>query len=257
MRRKSKFASIGGVILTAICVVPFVYLLIKSLRAPSGGVTGTYYYQVFLGQSQFHLRFWKSLGLSACIATGQMVVSTLAGYSFAKHRYRGQNVVFFLLMSMMILPVQVTLVPNYTMLDALGLLDTYYALALPMIFVPLGTFIMTQSFRAVPNEIIEAARLDGCGVLGIIWRIAIPMSKAGLVCTMLLSFLDGWNMVEQPVAFLREAGRYPFAVALASTPPADPGVQLVCCIFAALPPVLLFAFFSQELVEGIAAGGGK
>lgn len=151
--------------------------------------------------------------------------------------------------------LQVTLVPNYIMLDKLGLLDTYYALVLPMIFVPLGTFIMTQSFQAVPNEIIEAARLDGCGTLKLICRIAVPMNRAGLICTLLLSFLDGWNMVEQPMVYLEDFGRYPISVALASVPPENPTVQLVCCILVALPPLFLFAYFNRELVEGIALGG--
>ena len=178
-------------------------------------------------------------------------------YGFAKCRFPGKNVLFFLLMVLMIMPLQVTLVPNYIMLDKLGLLDTYYALVLPMIFVPLGTFIMTQSFQAVPNEIIEAARLDGCGTLKLICRIAVPMNRAGLICTLLLSFLDGWNMVEQPMVYLEDFGRYPISVALASVPPENPTVQLVCCILVALPPLFLFAYFNRELVEGIALGGEK
>ena len=143
------------------------------------------------------------------------------------------------------------------MLEKMELLDTYYALALPAIFVPLGTFIMTQSFKSVSNDVIEAARLDGCGTLEVIYRIATPMNKSGLVCTMLLSFLDGWNMVEQPIVYLKDFVKYPISVGLASVPPDDPSFQLVCCILVALPPLFLFAYYNQELVEGIAIGGEK
>lgn len=257
MDKRRPFSSTAAVILTVLSVVPFAYVFAKSLISNQGGFTLAYYYQVFLAQEQYLLRFWKSLGLCLCITAGQVVVSTLAGYGFAKCRFPGKNVLFFLLMVLMIMPLQVTLVPNYIMLDRLGLLDTYYALVLPMIFVPLGTFIMTQSFQAVPNEIIEAARLDGCGTLKLICRIAVPMNKAGLICTLLLSFLDGWNMVEQPMVYLEDFGRYPISVALASVPPEDPTVQLVCCILTVLPPLFLFTYFNRELVEGIALGGEK
>ena len=245
-KRPAYFSSFAAVLLTALSVIPFLYVFAKSLLSAQNGFTLSYYYQVFLAQEQYLLRFWKSLGLCLCITAGQVVVSTLAGYGFAKCRFPGKNVLFFLLM-----------VPNYIMLDKLGLLDTYYALVLPMIFVPLGTFIMTQSFQAVPNEIIEAARLDGCGTLKLICRIAVPMNRAGLICTLLLSFLDGWNMVEQPMVYLEDFGRYPISVALASVPPENPTVQLVCCILVALPPLFLFAYFNRELVEGIALGGEK
>ena len=256
-KRPAYFSSFAAVLLTALSVIPFLYVFAKSLLSAQDGFTLSYYYQVFLAQEQYLLRFWKSLWLCLCITAGQVVVSTLAGYGFAKCRFPGKNVLFFLLMVLMIMPLQVTLVPNYIMLDRLGLLDTYYALVLPMIFVPLGTFIMTQSFQAVPNEIIEAARLDGCGTLKLICRIAVPMNRAGLICTLLLSFLDGWNMVEQPMVYLEDFGRYPISVALASVPPENPTVQLVCCILVALPPLFLFAYFNRELVEGIALGGEK
>ncbi len=257
MTKSGKIAQLIAVILVLICVSPFVYVFAKSFIGSDGSYTLTYYYKTFLGTSQYLVRFWKSLSLCICIAAGQVIASTLAGFGFAKFRFPGKNVVFFLLMILMIMPLQVTLVPNYIILDEMGLMNTYYALALPAIFVPLGTFIMTQSFKAVPNEVIEAAKLDGCGTLGILTRIAIPMNKSGLVCTMLLSFLDGWNMVEQPIVYIEEFIDLPLAVALASVPPEDPTVQLVCCILVILPPLFLFSYFNRELVEGIVIGKEK
>lgn len=256
MKKSNRAAGTLSIILTALCVAPFLYIFFKSFRSGEG-VTLQYYYQVFLGESQYLLRFWRSLGLSLVIAAGQVVVSLLAGYGFAKCRFPGRNILFFLLMVLMIMPLQVTLVPNYIMLEEMGLLDTYYALALPAIFVPLGTFIMANSFKSVSNDIIEAARLDGCGTFGIILRIAAPMNKSALVCTLLLSFLDGWNMVEQPMVYLKDFADFPIAVGLASVPPEDPTVQLVCCILVMLPPLFLFSYYNRELVEGIAIGGEK
>lgn len=240
-----------ALVLTVICVVPFVYIFSRSLYSAAA------YYQVFLAQSQFLTRFWRSLLLSLCIAAGQLMVSVLAGFGFAKCRFPGKNVIFFLMMLLMVMPLQVVLVPNYQLLDQLGLLDTYAALALPMIFVPLGTFIMTQCFRSVPNSLLEAARLDGCSTVAVICRIAVPMSKGGLVCTGLLSFLDGWNMVEQPLTYLKDFSDYPLSVGLSAALPDAPAVGLVGCLLAALPPVMLFAIFQRRLSEGIVAGGEK
>ena len=257
MKRRNFWSAVVAFFLCALCIVPFVYVLISSFRSVQGSLTLRYYYEVFIGQSQYLFRFWKSIGLSACIAAGQLVISALAGYGFAKYRFPGKNTLFFLLMILMILPLQVTLMPNYIVLEEAKLLDTYYALALPAIILPLGTFIMTQSFRAVPNSVIEAARLDGCTLPRVLTRVVLPMNRNALICTFLLSFLDAWNMVEQPITYLKEFSNYPIAVALASVPPGDPTVLLTCCVLVTLPPLFLFAFFNRELAEGIALGGEK
>lgn len=256
MRKHHGGAAVVGILLGAFCVLPFLYVLVRSLWTAKG-FTLIYFYQVLLHQSQYLLRFWKSLGLSLAIALGQTLLAILAGYGFAKCRFPGRNQIFFLLIVWMVIPIQVTLVPNYFIFDKLRLLGTYYSLALPGIFLPLGTFIMTQSFRAVPNDILEAAQLDGARTPTVIARVLTPMSKSGLICTLLLSFLDGWNMVEQPIAFLQEVTQYPLSVALASVPPGDPNVQLVCCALTALPPLVLFALFHREMAEGIELGGNK
>ena len=257
MKKRTLRSTVFSCFLCALCIVPFVYVLISSFQNAQGKLTLQYYYAVFIGQSQYLFRFWKSVGLSVCIALGQLAVSALAGYGFAKYRFPGKNILFFILMILMILPLQVTLMPNYIVLEKGNLLNTYWALALPAIILPLGTFIMTQSFRSVPGRVIEAARLDGCSLLTMLFRVVFPMNQNALICTFLLSFLDAWNMVEQPITYLKDFSNYPIAVALASVPPGDPTVLLTCCVLVTLPPLFLFAFFNRELAEGIALGGEK
>ena len=216
--KKRVWLRLGGLcalILSVLCLAPFLYVLANSFRSEDG-VTLTHYYTVFLSSPKYLLRFWLSLGLACCIAGGQVIVSALSGYGFAKCRFKGRNALFFALTVLMILPLQVTLVPTYLVLDGLALLDTSWALILPAVFLPLGTFLMAQGFRAIPDEILDAARLDGCGTLAILVQVAVPMNKSGLVCTLLLSFLDGWNMVEQPIAYLKDFERWPLSVSLAS-----------------------------------------
>ena len=158
MKQRSLSVSCLALVLTLACVAPYGYVLFQSFFR-DGGLTLWGYFQVFLNETQYLARFWTSLGLTSLIALAQLLVSLLAGFGFAKCNFPGKKAIFFVLMILMILPLQVTLVPNYLMLDQLGLLDTYYALVLPAIFVPLGTFIMTRSFQSVPKEVVEAARL--------------------------------------------------------------------------------------------------
>ena len=242
--------SVFAALLSVAFLAPFCYVLLSSFWTENG-VNFMHYYDVFWAQSQYMLRFWRSLGVCLCVGLGQLFVSVLAGFGFAKCRFPGRNAIFFGLMILMVLPVQVTLVPNYIMMGQLGLLDSYLALILPLIFAPLGAFILRQSFASIPDSIIDAAMLDGCGILTIIMQIAMPMNISGLVCAFLLSFLDAWNMVEQPIAYLRDFNNYPLSVALAYVPPTNIAIHLVCCILVVLPCFLLFAFFNQELVEGI------
>lgn len=255
-KRRNILAVFVSLLLCAVCVVPFFYVLVTAALR-DGQLSLQAYYEVFLGKTEFLLRFWKSLFLSLCIAAVQVVISTLAGYGFAKFRFPGKNGLFFILMCIMILPLQVTLMPNYLILEGMGLMGTYLSLALPAIFVPLGTFIMTQSFKAVPDSVVEAARLDGCGTLGMIPRILLPVNSSGFLCVALLSFVDAWNMVEQPLSYLEEFSQYPISVALAAVSPAEPTVLLACCVLVTLPALCFFLVFNRELSEGISVGGDK
>ena len=174
--KSSVLASVLAWLAAFLSIAPFVYVLALSFLPASGGVTFHYYYQVFLGTSQYLTRFWKSLLICLCVVAGQLVVSILAGYGFAKCQFKGKNALLFLLMILMVLPLQVTLAPNYIMLDSLGLLDTYAALILPSIFAPLGTFILTQSFKSVSEDIVDAAKLDGCGLFRLLVKVVLPMN---------------------------------------------------------------------------------
>ncbi len=242
------------VLLTALLSVlflsPFALIFLRSLDAQA-------VYQVYLAEPAYLLRFWRSLALTLVIALGQTAISILAGYSFAKYNFPGKRALGFALLLMMVLPIQVTLVPGYITLKRLNLLNTYYALALPMVFAPLGTFLLSRSFRAVPDELTGAARLDGCGTLGAIFRIAVPAARSGVISVFILSFLDAWNMVEQPIAYVDNTAMYPLSVYLALSPAAVTTVRFVCVVLASLPPVLLFLSFSQEMNESIGVGGTK
>ena len=245
-------SSVLTVLLLAVILAPFFQVLQGALFPQAGGFSLLPVYKVFFATPEYLLVFWRTLALCAGIVAGQVLLSVLAGLGFAKYSFPGKGLWFFLLLVVMVLPLQVTLVPNFRMLEALNLLDTQWALVLPALFAPLGTFLMTQSFRAVPDEILEAARLDGASTWTALWKVLVPCGKNGLSCVVVLTFLSAWNMVEQPMAYLKDAAQHPLSVALAVTGARDQGVQLACCLLALLPPLLLFVGLHKELVQGIA-----
>ncbi len=245
------FSGVATALLLMAILGPFFQVLQGALSQGTGFSLEALY-KVFLATPEYLLVFWRTLGLCAVIVAGQVVLSVLAGMGFAKYDFPGKNLWFFLLLVVMVLPLQVTLVPNFRILGAFHLLDTQWALVLPALFAPLGAFLRTQSFRAVPDEIVEAAQLDGASTLTILWRILMPCGKNGLACVIVLTFLEAWNMVEQPMAYLKDTAQYPLSVSLATTGARDPAVQLACCLLALLPPLLLFLGLHKELVQGIA-----
>ena len=159
-RRRSRLGQVlsagAAVLLLVILLGPFFQVVYGALFPQAAGFSLEPVYQVFLATPEYLLVFWRTLALCALIVAGQTVLSVLAGLGFAKDHFPGKGLCFFLLLVVMVLPLQVTLVPNFRILGTLGLLDTQWALVLPALFAPLGTFLMTQSFRAVPDEILEA-----------------------------------------------------------------------------------------------------
>ena len=212
---------------------------------------------MFLRRTVYWLRFWRTLAMCGVIVAGQLLVSILGGFAFAKFSFPGKRWLFYLLVVLMLMPVQVTLVPNYIVLERLNLLDSYGALILPAMFLPFGTFLMTQIFKAVPDEVLQAGQIDGAGTLTVLFRVLLPAGRAGAVSLCLLTFIDAWNMVEQPLAFLKDSAKYPFSVFLASTSRDALAVVFPCGVLAMLPVLLLFWFFNEELVEGIEFTGIK
>ena len=215
------------------------------------------YYMVFLRSTDYLMKFWYSLFLCMVISAGQILVSAMGGFSFAKYHIPFKRGILFLLMVLMMMPVQVTLVPNYIILDELKLLDSWSALILPMTFLPFGTVFMTQIFKRIPDEILDAAKLDGAGTFQILFWIMMPIGKGGIISVFLLSFVDSWNMVEQPITFLRDTLRYPLSVFLASVNQVNFSLSFVCGVLAALPMLLMFFFFHEELAHGIELSGVK
>lgn len=209
------------------------------------------YGNVMLDTPEYWLKFWKSLGMAGLIAIGQLLIGGMCGMAFAKYHFPGWKIFFFLFVIFLLLPVQVTLFPNFLVLSWLKLAGTWWALILPGIFSPFGVFLMTLIFQNVPTEILEAARLDGAGTLRIFANMMLPVAKPGTISLLILVFVDNWNMVEQPMVLLQYPWQYPLSVFLASVNTENFALQFVCGILSLVPVTLLFLFFHEELAEGI------
>jgi len=209
------------------------------------------YRNVFFASPAYLMKFWNSMFISAAIVAGQVFVACLGGYGFAKFVFPLKNAVFYFLIILMMMPLQVTLVPNYIVLDRLGLIGSYAALILPGIFSTFGVFLLAQIFSSIPDSIIEAAKIDGANHMKILLKIVIPHNKAGIAALVILNFIDNWNMVEQPLVFLKDSNKHPLSIFLANINHAQPGVAFVCGILAIIPVFFLFLHLKDSLVYGI------
>ena len=169
--------------------------------------------------------------------------------AFAFYEFPGKRLLYGLLCLFMLIPLQVTLLPNYLLLDQLGTLNTYWALLLPLAFAPLGTFLLTQIFRSVPADILHAARLDGAGTLQVLARVLLPCGKGGVSTLVVLTLIESWNMVEQPLIYLQDVGSYPLSVFLASRYTENLPLQFVCCVLSLLPLALCFFYCGGDVLD--------
>ena len=207
------------------------------------------YYEVFFATPDYLAKFWVSLLLAVGAILGQMVISCMGGFAFAFFDFPGKRLLFGLLCFFMLVPLQVTLLPNYLLLDAFGLLNTYWALLLPLAFAPQGTFLLTQIFRSVPADILQAARLDGAGTLQVMVKVLLPCGKSGVSTLIILTLIESWNMVEQPLIYLKDVGSYPLSVFLASRYTENLPLQFVCCVLSLLPLALCFFYCGGDVLD--------
>jgi len=219
-------------------------------------VTFQQYGTVLIQSPEYLERFWRSVILVVPIVLVQVMVAALAAYSFTRFRSRRKEVLFFSYIILMLMPFQVTLVPNFLVARFLGIIDTYRAILLPAFVAPFSVFLLTKFMRRIPISYIEAAKLDGAGEWQIFWRIALPLCKGALYAVVILVFIDYWNMVEQPVVMLSDTDMHPLSVFLSRINRAEIGVAFAVAVIYMIPSLLLFLHGEEHLIEGITYSGG-
>lgn len=218
-------------------------------------VTLAQYGRLLVYTPNYLLMFWRSVELVLPIIVGQTAVAAMAAFALSKLRFRGRDAIFLIFLLSMLMPFQVTLVPNYLMADWLGLIHRPAAVILPGIFAAFGVFMLRQFMLHIPYAYIEAAKIDGAGHLRIFLTIILPMVKPGLAALVVLLFVDYWNMVEQPLIFL-DPLRQPLSVFL-SRLSGEWGTVFAASMLYMSPMVLLFLYAEAYFIEGVQLSGIK
>ena len=201
------------------------------------------------------LKFWNTVILVVPIVLLQLAVASVTAYGFTRWRGRVRAFLFFFYVILMLMPYQVTLVPNFLVSQWLGLLDTRWAIIFPGMFAPFSVFLLTKSMRRIPASLIEAAKLDGSSEWQIFKNICLPQCRSALYSIAILVFIDYWNMVEQPIVLLPDAAKQPLSVYLSTINASEVGLAFAVATIYMVPCLLLFLHGEDYLVEGIAHQG--
>lgn len=206
---------------------------------------------------QFFVLFWNSARMVVCILAGQLVIGVPAAWAFAVYQVKGSRALFALYIVLMLLPFQVTMLSSYLVLNRLAMLDTQRAVILPAVFSTLPVFLTYGGFRCIPMQLFEAARIDGAGEWRIFCKIGLPLGKSGLLSAMVLGFLEYWNMMEQPMAFLEDKSLWPLSLYLPEITWAQAGYAFTTSIITLIPAVFVFVWGQDYLEQGIIFSGLK
>ena len=214
------------------------------------------YWNVLLKSPDYLLKFWNSVLYVVPITVFQLVVASLAAYSFTRFSGKKKTILFFAYIVLMLMPYQVTLVPNYLVSKWLHILNTRWAVWLPGIMSPFSVYLLTKFMKRIPTGIIEAAKMDGAGEFRIFISICIPLCKGALFSAAILVFIDYWNMVEQPLILLNDSDLHPLSIFLSRINSGETGLAFAAAVIYMVPNLLLFFYGENYLVEGISSQNG-
>lgn len=206
-------------------------------------------------------QFWTSVALTTARTVGQLVLCSMAGYAFARMSFRFKGLMLALVLSILMVPSHVYLIPQYQLIQSLGWLDTVRGIVAPGIFSAFGTFLMMQFFRTIPGELEEAARLDGCNPWQTFWRVVLPVARPALTSLAIITVLAAWGDLLWPLVVTSSPEKMPLAVGMATLAgyqgSISPGVMMAASLMAMAPILVLFVVLQRRVVEGIAFSGLK
>jgi len=269
--RPSTLAIHAALLVGAIVMVgPYIWMLLTSFKTATEVVKvpptilpdhfqwGNY--GDVLSLLSFKYLYWNTAFMTVGRTLGQLLFCSLAAYAFARIRFPGHNVLFVLFLSVLMVPFQVFIIPQYIIMQHLGWIDTMKALIVPGMFSAFGTFLLRQFFMSLPRELEEAARLDGANHFQIYWRIMLPLAKPGLIAVAILTILWSWNDFLWPLVVINSGGKLPIAPGLAllqGQHSTEYQILMAGAVLATWPTVLVFVLLQRHFVEGIALTGTK
>lgn len=254
-------------------IFPFWWMFTTSLK-PISDVFGqltilpetwlfSNYVEVFQFQP-FALHYFNSVYIAVVVTVLTLIVSTLAGYGFARIRFRGNSLFFVMLLTSLMMPIEVTIIPNFYLMQSLGWTDTHLPLIVPSVLGPQGivaTFMMRQFFLSFPDELEDAARIDGLGRFGILWRIALPIARSILGTVAILTFLYSWNSFLEPLIYLSDQNLFTIPLSLRSYTDSYGfplwNIQLAATVLSVVPMLIVFILAQRQIVDSFARSGLK
>lgn len=210
------------------------------------------YYQILITDNTVLHLFVNSVIYTALILAGQAIIIPAMAFALSKFRFPGRDALFFIVILLMLLPFQVTMVPNVLTLRSLGLLNTVWSVVLPMWFAPFYIFLVRQFMVSLPGELIEAASIDGAGTMRVYLRIILPVCRPILGAAAALSFADCWNLVEQPLTYLTQAPQLqPLSTMFNQLASENTGFEFAGAALYILPALFVYMFFQEDILSGI------
>ena len=219
-------------------------------------VTLSQYFTVLFKSPDYLFKFWNSVILVVPIVFFQLAVALCASYGFTRYRGKLRDMIFFAYIILILMPYQVTLVPNFLVSKWLNIIETNWAIWLPGIFSPFAVFILTKYMRRIPSSLFEAAKVDGAGEWQIFRYVCVPLCKGALTSVAILVFIDYWNMVEQPLLLLSDTDKHPLSVFLSEINSGEIGLAFAVATIYLVPTLLVYLYGEDYLVEGISYQGG-
>jgi len=252
-----------------IFILPFLYAIYTSLQnlADVNSIVGIDRlsldnYIMFFTNPLYMVPRWllNSTVMTAIIIAGNIIINTMAGYALAKLNFPGKNIVFFIVVATLMIPYHMILIPVYVNMARLGWLNTMLALTVPYLYQCIYVFLMRQFFMSIPNELLEAARIDGLTKAGAFFRIVMPLAKPGLITMIILSFTGTWNSFLIPSIMIDRREMYVLIVGLNSVKDQffeRTNVIMAGVVLVTIPVILMFMLFQKQYVEGVATSGLK
>jgi len=218
-------------------------------------VSFSQYETVLFRSPQYLLKIFNSIILTIPIVILQIGIASFAAYSFTRYKGKFKSFLFFFYIVLMLMPYQVTVVPNFLVADWTGLLNTRWSIIFPGAFAPFSVFLLTKFMRRIPSSLIEAAKLDGANEWQVFTRICLPQCRSALYSIAILVFIDYWNMVELPIILLSDSEMQPLSVYLSTINAGEVGIAFAIAVIYMILPLLLFLHGEEALVEGITHSG--
>ena len=210
------------------------------------------YWKILIVDTSVLRMFAMSVFYTVMILLGQAVFVPMLAYALSRFQFKGRNVIFMAILLLMLLPYQVTMVPNVLTLRRMGLMNTVWAVILPLWFAPFYVFLLHQFMASLPNELFEAAQVDGAGTIRCYFHVALPVCRPAIGAALALSFADCWNLVEQPMTYLSQrADLQPLSVMFNQLVSESTGVEFAGAVIYMLPALFVYLYFLEDILSGI------